>query len=317
MIAANNLTPRSAEAAPVAVCTITYRRRPGLEKLLANLAAQTVVAGGDILVVVVDNDPELTAKPVVEAARARGLSIAYDHEPVPGIPRARNRSVSLALKNGAARLCFIDDDEFPSPTWLERLLAHADTTEARVVTGPVISILPASARPWLGRSRLFSRPRPSTGARRDRAATNNVLVDRRVFDAMPLWFDESMPLNGSDDSDFFRRVHRAGFAIEACDEAVVYEDVPIERCNLRWITRRNFRGGLAYASQSRLYEGPSAMARNVVAGSLRGMFAVALAVLTLGLVPWFRLRIAENAGLGAGLVLGGFGVTFDEYRRRA
>jgi GT2 family glycosyltransferase len=315
MIGVHELTPQTVKAAKVAVCAITYRRRAGLEKLLANLASQTGVEARDLLVVVVDNDPELSARPVVEVSRARGLPIAYDHEPVPGIPRARNRSVLLALQSGARRLCFIDDDEFPSPNWLERLLAHADSSDAAVVSGPVISILPQGAPRWIERSRLFSRPRHATGARRDRAATNNALVDRRVFDVMKSWFDESIPLNGSDDSDFFRRVRRAGFTIESCDEAVVYEDVPRERCTLRWILRRNFRGGLAFADQSRRYEGWRQAVRSLVVGSSRLLYAAVLSVLTLGLVPAARLRIVENAGLGAGLVLGGFGITIDEYRR--
>jgi glycosyltransferase involved in cell wall biosynthesis len=298
-----------------AVCIITYRRPVGLERLLAHLASQQGMDGRAFRTVVVDNDGELSGKPVVEAARAAGLDITYDHEPIPGIPRARNRSVEHGLRSGAQHLCILDDDEYPDAGWLAELLAHSRSSGAPVVTGPVVSLLPNGVAKWLKRSRVFSRPRHPTGTRRNRAATNNVLVHRRVFESMTSWFDESMPFDGSDDTDFFRRAHGAGFTIEWCDEAVVFEVVPIERCNLRWIERRNFRGGLAFARQSKRYDrGPAAL-RVLASGSLRLAFAAALSVASLGLVPRLRPTIVDSAALGAGLVLGCFGVTFDVYRR--
>jgi GT2 family glycosyltransferase len=299
----------------VAACVITYRRPEGLATLLGSLAAQSGAASADLAVVVVDNDPAMSAAPVVDAARGGGLSIDYQHEPLPGIPRARNRSVARALAGGTAYLCFLDDDEFAAPTWLARLVAHAESSRAAVVAGPVLSILPDDVPAWLKRGRVFSRRRYATGHRLARAATNNVLVHRAVFESVSPWFDESMPLSGGTDTDFFRRVHRAGFTIEWCDEAVVYEQVPRDRCTLRWIARRMLRGGLAFAAQARRYEGWPSVARNVGVGAARLTAAIFLSVLTLGLVPPLRLRIVENAGLGAGLVLGGFGITIDEYRR--
>jgi glycosyltransferase involved in cell wall biosynthesis len=299
----------------IAVCIITYRRPLGLERLLTSLARQTGPSGTEIAIVVVDNDPERSAAAAVESALASGLAIDYDHEPTPGIPRARNRSVERALARGVTRLCFVDDDEIVDPEWIASLLSHAATTDAAVVTGPVLSVLPPEVPKWLVHSRLFSRRRFPTGTRVDRAATNNVMVHRRVFDTLPSWFDESAPLSGGTDSDFFERVHRAGFAIEWCDQAVVREEVPLERCNLRWIGRRNLRGGLGFSRRARRYDGPVAVVRNFAVGLLRVGWAGLLSVSTLGLVPSLRLRIVENAGLGAGLALGCFDVEIDEYSR--
>jgi GT2 family glycosyltransferase len=306
-------------ATAIAACIITYRRPRGLEKLLEHLGRQTGSATGDLLVVVVDNDPELSARPVVEAARRAGLAIVDGDEPTAGIPRARNRSVEIALASGARRLCFIDDDEFPAEGWLARLVAHAETSGVPVVTGPVLSILPPDVPRWFERCRLFSPRRYATGARRDRAFTNNTLVDRRVFDAMDRWFDESMALTGGTDTEFFRRAHAAGFAIEWCDEAVVYEDVPRERCSLRWIGRRHLRQGLGSARFSRRFDGGAlAVARILAIGSwrvARGLLLSLLSLLTLGLVPWLRLRLVEDLSSGVGLLLGNLGVTVHEYRR--
>ena len=147
-------------AIAIAVCIITYQRPRGLEKLLAGLKRQSGVDAEDLLVVVVDNDPARTALPVVESARAGGLPITHDHEPAPGIPRARNRSVEIALRAGAERLCFIDDDELPEDDWLARLIAHARASGAPIVAGPVLSTLPPLAPSWLAHSRVL--PGPAT-----------------------------------------------------------------------------------------------------------------------------------------------------------
>jgi glycosyltransferase involved in cell wall biosynthesis len=298
----------------VAACIITYRRPRGLEKLLDHLRRQEGLDQHPLVVVVVDNDPAGSARPVVDAAQRRGLNVVYGHEPVPGIPRARNRSVELALGRRPSHLCFLDDDEFPAADWLARLLAHAASSGAPVVSGPVLSILPDGAPRWLERSRVFSRRRYPTGDRRDQAATNNVLVRRDVFETIDRWFDESMPLTGGTDAELFRRVHAAGFAIEWCDEALVYEDVPPERCSLRWIGRRSLRQGLDIARLARRYGGALAVARVLKRGSICIARAV-LYVATLGLTPGLRLRMVEQATFGAGLLLGALGVTIDEYRR--
>lgn len=300
----------------VAACVITYRRPEGLAKLLEHLAVQEGIAPTDLQVVVVDNDPAHSAQAVVRSAEKRGLALEYADEPIPGIPRARNRSVELGLRTGARYLCFIDDDEFPQPGWLARLLDHAARADVPVVTGPVLSVLPDGSAPWLSHSRLFTPRRYATGTPRDRAFTGNALVHRRVFETMDRWFAESMQFTGGTDTDFFRRANLEGFAIEWCDEAVAYEDVPSERCTLRWMARRNLRQGLGSARFRRLYDHRrTGLIRLLALGAYRIAVGAALSVLTLGLVPSLRLRLVENLASGAGLLLGGFGVKVDEYRR--
>ena len=135
---------------------------------------------------------------------------------------------------------------------------------------------------------------------------------------MKEWFDESMALTGGTDTEFFRRAHVAGFAIEWCDEAIAHEEVPAERCTLRWIARRNLRGGMGFARLTRA-QGPgfAAVLRNLVVGCARIAFGVTLAIVTLGLHPPLRLRAVENVALGLGLALGTFNARVEEYRRTA
>jgi hypothetical protein len=96
----------------------------------------------------------------------------------------------------------------------------------------------------------------------------------------------------------------------------VFEEVPPERCRLRWIARRNLRQGLGSARFSRKYEGGvGALARIYAIAAYRVGLGLSLAVVTLGLVPSQRLRLIENLASGVGLALGSFGVDLDEYGR--
>ena len=54
----------------VAVCALTFRRPHGLDALLASLAALDHPGGAcDVKVVIVDNDPDGSAEPVVDRWR--------------------------------------------------------------------------------------------------------------------------------------------------------------------------------------------------------------------------------------------------------
>ena len=90
-------------------------------------------------VLVIDNDPEASARPIVErlAGTLRPGLVRYVHEPKPGIAAARNRALREAASS--ALLVFIDDDEVPSERWLEQLVDLQRSSGAAAVVGPVIS----------------------------------------------------------------------------------------------------------------------------------------------------------------------------------
>ncbi|RZI88301.1 MAG: glycosyltransferase, partial [Microbacterium sp.] len=78
----------------------------GLEEATAGRARATLL--------VVDNDPDASARDLVE-----GLGVRYVHEPRPGIAAVRNRAIVEA--GDATAVVFIDDDEVPEPGWLKEL----------------------------------------------------------------------------------------------------------------------------------------------------------------------------------------------------
>src|SRR3954469_16278179 len=74
-------------AKSVVVAVLTYRRTDRLAGLLPQLVQQAAAVGAAVLVV--DNDPEASARPV-----AAGSPVRYVHEPRPGIAAARNRALA-------------------------------------------------------------------------------------------------------------------------------------------------------------------------------------------------------------------------------
>lgn len=106
----------------VAVCTLDRPRE--LRRLLDALAAQDWPSGCSVLVV--DNDPGMSARAVVDGARdAMAVPLAYVTEPSRGFATVRNRV--LHELPDTATVLFIDDDAVVPPTWVT-VMERARTT---------------------------------------------------------------------------------------------------------------------------------------------------------------------------------------------
>ncbi|WP_198671871.1 glycosyltransferase [Desertihabitans aurantiacus] len=226
------------------VAVATYRRPDELVRCLEATCPQVrhevsagALSGADVLVV--DNDREPSAESAVRAL-ADPL-VRYVHEPRPGISAARNR----ALTESAATdlVVFLDDDETPRPGWLAALLAARERYRADAVVGRVVSDLGGQPDAWITASRFFERPRRTTGTAMPVAATNNLLLDRRVVERLGLRFADRYGLTGGGDTHFTRRFTAAGASLVWCDEAVVVDHVPPERVTRSWVLSRARRMG--------------------------------------------------------------------------
>lgn len=220
----------------VAICVATHRRPLGLARLFKGLDTLEFTNGSprSITIVVVDNDPGLSAEKTCEALRdASRWPIEYVSEPRRGIPFARNASVVAARRLGAELLAFIDDDEVPEPVWLDQLLLVMHDTGAGIVTGPVLPAFEGAVPEWIKRGGFFDRERHRTGTFQDRAVTGNVLLRTDLLAAMPTPFDERRPLSGGTDTHLFRRLIMEGHRIAWADEAIVHEFNPTARLSAK------------------------------------------------------------------------------------
>lgn len=302
----------------VVVAVVTYRRPDALRRLLTALPA--VARPRPTRVLVVDNDPAGSARPVVEAAATAGLGIEYVVEPEPGIAAARNRALQESA--GAEFCVFIDDDEVPGPGWLEHLLAAQADFDADLVAGPVISEVEGGPG-WLVGGGFFDQERRRRGPGPFLASSANLLIRLSANDrieAPP--FDHRFGLTGGSDTLYSLKAQRAGLRMAWADDALVTEFFPAERANPRWLLRRAYRCGTAMA-RCELVMAPTRTGRLTVR-LLRGAKGCAhLALATVKLpasLPRGRaglLRTARQAWLGAGMVAGATGFRYVEYRRVA
>ena len=304
------------DGSAVTIAVLTYRRPADLPYMLAELLAEIERSAPAASVLVVDNDADQSARPVVEALAGRG--VAYVAEPTPGIAAARNRALRTVTRDF---LIFIDDDEHPRPGWLAALLDTQVSAAADAVAGPVLSEFETPLDDWIAAGRFFQRLRHRTGTVLSMAATNNLLLDLRTVRRLGLSFDERFGLSGGSDTLFTRQLTGGGGRLVWCDEAVVVDRVPAARATRAWVLQRAFRTGnsssrvevaLAAPGRARLQARCTATGRGVL------RTAGGAARMVLG-----RLRRSEAEyarGLrslrrGNGMIAGAWGGVYSEYHR--
>jgi succinoglycan biosynthesis protein ExoM len=231
----------------VVVAALTYKRPDMLIQLLDALLLLEHPAGWEVSFLIVDNDAEASARPIVEsfAARFAPHRLDYAVEPEPGIPAARNRALEVAIARGARLLAFIDDDEHPDTRWLRELVAEFQATGAVLIGGPV-PLLPPDfpttlwqglvARSLLARSSFLD----NHSARRARrgnimvVGTGNWMADLDWIRAQGLRFDAGLQFSGGSDTAFLLAVQARGGKVSWAERAVAYEAMPRERLSIRY-----------------------------------------------------------------------------------
>lgn len=229
----------------VDVCIATFKRPAMLDRLLRSLESQQGVDGIVTRFIVVDNDPQGSARGVTERfASQSGSTVIYDIQPEQNISLTRNRCLALMNADFAA---FVDDDEFATPTWLRNMVDTAVGSGAAAVIGPVDPVLPPNAPSWIRRGRFFQGYHFASGEEVRLGATGNALVRADWVRRWPTAFDPEFGLSGGEDTEFFSRIRAAGGRLIWCDEALVHEEVSLDRLRIGYLMRRAVRGGQCYA----------------------------------------------------------------------
>lgn len=300
------------------VAVLTYRRPDQLRRLLPELVRQGA-GRNEIRVLVVDNDPAASGGPVVEALD--DATVRYVHEPRPGIAAARNRALDESADDEV--LVFIDDDEWPNANWLDALLDVRTHTLCAAVVGPVVSEFVGELDPWVKAGQFFDRRRLPSGTHVDVAATNNLLLDLQQVRAFGLRFDEDFGISGGSDTLFTRELHRRGGALVWCDEAVVIDQVPIERLTRRWVLLRALRSGNSWSRTSiKISKSAAERARVRVQLTARGALRTASGAAQFAGGCIVRSKPHQARGLrtamrGGGMLAGAYGYVYSEYRRKS
>ena len=230
----------------VDVCICTFRREQ-VTFTLRSLAEMTMPENCQLRIIVADNDTSPSAQVMVAtAAETYGLTLTYLHAPAANISIARNACLDAATADYVA---FIDDDEIVSQSWLSEMLLRQHESSADVVLGPVYPIYPDGSASWLVAGNFHATLPVTVGGKIITGYTGNVLMRRDAAALRGLRFDIALGVSGGEDTDFFSRAHRADASIAHAKDAAVFEAVPKDRTNLRWLLKRRTRYGQTHAQQ--------------------------------------------------------------------
>lgn len=301
--------------ATIGLCT--YQRPHMLSETLQSLSRLHLPDSVQLTLIIVDNDPDQSAKPVYDIYRtALPFPSHYEIEQRKGIVYARNKALDCANQLDTDLMLFIDDDEIVEHNWLIAHLTyyemHPDTD---VVTGPLFSIYPETTPPWIQEGGFFELQQDfEEDTVLKAAATNNVSFDyNKLYRQYQLHFDET--LKSREDNDFFMAAAILGAKIRWTNTAIVHETVPLSKMTTSWLSQRAYKGGEAFAIREIKYR-----------GRIRGRLIVMTRIpyyFVRGFMffPWFLIKgyayivkSLQQFSTALGMIGGIFGTNYDDYQ---
>ena len=177
----------------------TFKRPKMLQKCLEAITQLENADSHQIDCCVVNNDIESVCPMLIERF-TQGPSPIHFHFcncVERGIPQARNMILEHASEKNYDFCLFLDDDEYPDPEWINKLLAKQSVLDADVVQGNVHNVYEET--PWITGSQLKIAKFKDCGEHITRfISTCNVLISRRFYDPkqLALRFDPAYALTG-------------------------------------------------------------------------------------------------------------------------
>ncbi len=232
----------------ITICIATCKRVNYLTNLLEKINELKIHKEVTVTVAVVDNDSNRTAYVILkEIEKKVKYTLIYDFESKQGIPFTRNKCISL-VPGDTDFVLFIDDDEYPSVDWLWELVELQKNTNADLIQGQVKPHYLITPKKWILEGNFMDYPSLENGEiyPYDQVATNNLLVRYSLIKQLKGPFNEELGLTGSDDNQLGRDLHEIGCNMLFSSKAIVYEYLPTERLNFRWIMQRSYRTANTY-----------------------------------------------------------------------
>ena len=191
-----------------------------------------------IKLLIIENSIKKKHKSLIGKTLIKHIPFEYSLEKKIGIPFARNKALRLSKKIKARYLCFFDDDCEISKDWMEKIIEFKKKIKSEIVTGPQIPKQKNQYHSILSKSHYnFQKLRW--------AATNNVVIDKKILDKHNLEFSTKLVNIGGSDQLFFTQLNLKGFEIRWCSNAKVFENQNNLERNFKWFVKRSFRYGIS------------------------------------------------------------------------
>lgn len=232
---------------------IPTRDRPGLlVDCLSTLASQQTAAKLEVLVV--DDGSLRPLAPAVAQFAAETVTFRTLRTPPGGLNVARNKGVDATQ---APLVAFLDDDTLVSCGWADAVLAAFRSLTCAGLAGRILLHYESPRPSWLwvdehGYLSGFDAGEKQVLLASDTVPTGaNCAVTRDWFNRIG-GFKTGLDRNANSllsggDTDFFRRIVRAGGTIGYSPQACVRHRVPAERLTLRYFVKRGKSQGLSDA----------------------------------------------------------------------
>jgi glycosyltransferase involved in cell wall biosynthesis len=233
----------------------TYNRAASLDAVLDNLAHQDSSGTVAWHTVVIDNASTDHTADVVEAHRAKGLlpGLRRVFEPTQGLTAARLRGVR---ETSAPWIAFVDDDNFPAPTWLgavgRAIQAHPD---AGGIGGKVVLDWEAPPPSYLKDFAFCfaAQDHGDADCLVDGLAGAGMVLRRSAL-AESGWLDRPLiadrvgkKLISGGDVEMAQRVRSAGYGLWFAPDAVLMHRIPARRMSRQYLFRINRELGTSSA----------------------------------------------------------------------
>ena len=298
----------------ISVAAITFKRPQGLERLLFELEKQEHHSSRpyELTAIVVDNDPAGSARQVAEKFKASpSMKLIYVHETSQGIPIARNAALE-AVPPEDDFMCFIDDDEWPATNWLDAFLEVRARAGGDCFYGPVSPCFPEQRPEWFVKSGFFAAWKFPDAGQLDFAASNNVMISMAFVRGKKLRFDNRMRFTGGSDYLFFRQAVEHGMIVRWAEQALVDEEIPLNRMTWPWILKRHYRIGNTFSISEKIIGSKYNLVKRFLIGSARvGLGIIMMPVLIFS--PALGMRAVGHVCRGAGMLVGLLGHRHEEY----
>lgn len=299
----------------IAICIPTYKRLNLLKKLVYSINKLKLPDNfkGKVIVIVVDNDIKKSAESILKVDCQ--FEIYYFCEPAKGLSNVRNKLILESLYKKCNYIAFIDDDEeVVSSNWLLDFFECINRYNADIVAGPVITRYSNVQENWSIDSGVYNRKRYSTGTKILLAGAGNLFLRTDILSLLKYpYFDESFNRTGGEDTDFFYKIKKINGNVVWCDEAMVSEELTVERTTFIYLLKRSFSGGMIYSrcnikySDLRLYTRIKYLADSILKIILYSL----LIILKPYKIPVFVLKITSQIGKLVGLF--NFNFNFNRY----
>ena len=269
----------------ILICICTYKRNNILNECLMSFNKAVIPFNFNIKFLIIDNTVNGNAKNIINKVKKKfNHKIYYINEKKRGIVHARNKCLDQVRKINCDYFLFLDDDCEIDSKWFINFKKIININRVKIVTGPQIHKNDIKINNNL--EIIFEKKINNDKKFVNWAATNNVIINKKVLLSSNLKFDINLNKFGmGEDQLFFLQLNKKGHQILWNKEIKVYEKKHSHRTTMKWVSDRSFRLGILGNYIDKKIYGP--IIGNII-NYLKVIYYLLLSILTV-LYPFQKL----------------------------